>query len=135
MAAPGADIHLGRTQPAMTDPARMPSARSRRMIKLGTLATALLLLGGCAYWPSAPQNGAFYTNVTRPVAVLDQEASTVRTGKACSTGILGLFASGNSSVNVAKARAGITKISTVEENYTQYLLGLYSSYCTVVSGT
>ena len=106
-----------------------------RALKLGTVAAAAFMLSGCSYWPSAGNNGVFYTNVTRPIAVLNPEATTVRTGEACSTGILGLFASGNSSVNTAKAKAGITNISTVEERYTQYVLGAYSKYCTIVSGT
>ncbi|MGI9421416.1 MAG: TRL-like family protein [Geminicoccaceae bacterium] len=119
----------------MTDRTCLPAFSAKGILRLGTLATAALMLTGCAYWPSAPHNGAFYTNVTSPVAVLDQEAPAVRTGEACSTGILGLFASGNSSVNAAKSKVGITKISTVEERYTHYLLGAYSKYCTIVSGT
>ena len=109
--------------------------RLRATQRLGALAATALLLSGCAYWPSAGNNGIFYTNVTKPVAVLDQEAPAVRTGEACSTGILGLYASGNSSVNTAKTRAGITKISTVEERYTHYMLGAYTKYCTIVTGT
>lgn len=112
-----------------------PATSAKRVLKLGTLAATALLLSSCAYWPSAPHNGLLYTNVTSPVAVLDQEAPTVRTGEACSTSILGLFAAGNSRINTAKTNVGITKISTVEERYTHYLLGAYSKYCTIVSGT
>ena len=119
----------------MTACTRLSAASGKRALKLGTLAATALFLSGCAYWPSAPHNGAFYTNVTSPVAVLDQEAPAVRTGEACSTSILGLFAAGNSSINTAKTKVGITKISTVEERYTQLLLGMYSKYCTIVSGT
>lgn len=119
----------------MTDRTYLPTVSGNRLLKLGTLAAAALMLNGCAYWPSAPHNGAFFTNVTAPIAVLDQEAPAVRTGEACSTGILGLYASGNSSINAAKSAVGITKISTVEGRYTQYLLGAYSKYCTIVSGT
>ena len=109
--------------------------RNARALKLAAVGASALLLSGCAYWPAAGNNGAFYTNVTRPIAVLDPEATTVRTGEACTTGILGLYASGNSSVNTAKAKAGITTISTVEERFTQYVLGVYTKYCTIVSGS
>lgn len=103
--------------------------------KLGIIAASALLLTSCGYWPSAGNNGLLYTNVTMPVAVLDQEAPVVRTGEACSTGILGLYAAGDSSINAAKSKVGITKISTVEERYTHYLLGAYTKYCTIVTGT
>lgn len=119
----------------MTTRTCLPASPARRVLKLGTIAATALMVSGCAYWPSAPHNGAFYTNVTSPVAVLDQEAPTVRTGEACSTSILGLFAAGDSSINAAKSKVGITKISTVEERFTQYVLGAYGKYCTVVSGT
>ena len=119
----------------MTECTRSPGAPRGGTLKFGMLAAAALLLTGCADWPRAGNNGLFYTNVTTPVAVLDQAAPSVRTGEACSTGILGLFASGNSSINAAKTKAGITKISTVEERFTHYLLGAYSKYCTIVSGT
>lgn len=111
------------------------SAACSGVFKIAALGALALLLSGCGYWPRAGNNGLLYTNVTMPVAVLDQEAPVVRTGEACSTGILGLYASGNSSVNAAKSKAGITKISTVEEHYTHVLLGAYSKYCTIVSGT
>jgi hypothetical protein len=119
----------------MTMSQSLSSIIKRRSLKIAVSGAAILLLSGCADWPRAGHNGLFYTNVTTPVAVLDQEAPAVRTGEACSTGILGLFASGNSSINAAKTKVGITKISTVEERFTHYLLGAYSKYCTIVSGT
>jgi hypothetical protein len=104
------------------------------MLKLGTLIAATLLVSGCSYWPAAGNNGIFYTNVTRPVTVVDKQALATRRGEACSTGILGLYASGNSSINRAKRRAGIEEVHIVEERFTQILAGLYTQYCTVVSG-
>jgi len=119
----------------MTNNQTSPSVMRYPALKIVAAASLTLMLSGCSYWPSAPNNGLLYTNVTAPVAVLDQEATSVRTGEACSTGILGLVVSGNSSINAAKTRVGITKITTVEERYTQFLLGAYSKYCTIVSGT
>ena len=119
----------------MTDSLRSPTVRAGTTLKITAIAGAALLLSSCAYWPSAGNNGLIYTNVTKPIAVLGEESEVARSGEACSTGILGLFAHGNSSVNKAKAKAGITKIAIVEERFTQYLLGAYSTYCTVVSGT
>lgn len=117
----------------MTKSRRRP--RAGRALGLGTLAAAALLLSGCAYWPASGNNGALYTNVTRPVAVLDKQALATRTGEACAIGILGLFASGNSDIKNAKAQAGITEVHTVEERFIHYLAGAYTKYCTIVSGT
>lgn len=110
-------------------------SRTRRILTVGAVIGGAVLLTGCADWPRSGNNGAFYTNVTVPVAVLQADAPAVRTGEACSIGVLGLFAAGNSSINAAKSKAGITTISTVEEHFVQYLLGAYSKYCTVVTGT
>jgi len=119
----------------MVSSLRTTHARGKSTIRLGMLIAASFMLSSCAIWPSAGQNGALYTEVTRPIAVLDPEVTNVRTGEACSSGILGLYAAGDSSVSRAKINAGITKVSTVEERYIHYILGLYSSYCTIVSGT
>ncbi len=110
-------------------------SRMIKVLKIATIGVGALSLSGCAYWPSSGSNGLFYTNVTKPVAVLQPDAASVRQGEACAIGLLGLFASGNSSVSAAKNSVGITNITLVEERYRQYLLGLYSQYCVVVSGT
>jgi len=110
----------------------------RRMIKALTMtaiAIGTFSMTGCSYWPSAGNNGLLYTNVTKPIAVLKSDAAVVRKGEACSIGILGLFSSGDSSIGAARGSVGITEITLVEERYRQYLLGLYSQYCVVVSGT
>ena len=94
-----------------------------------------LLLSSCAYWPGSGANGLIYTNVTKPVSVLKSEAAAVRTGEACAIGLLGLFASGDSSISKAKDSVGITEITMVEERYRHYFVGAFSQYCVIVSGT
>jgi len=108
---------------------------TKRSLTMSFACLCLTVLSGCALWPSAGSNGLLYTNVTRPVTVLSPDAAAVRIGEACAVGFLGLFASGNSSINVAKSRAGITDITSVEERFQQILFGVYSKYCVVVSGT
>lgn len=105
------------------------------LLRVAALTVSALLLNGCAAWPKAGNNGLFYTQVTTPFAVLDPEAKASRTGEACSIGFLGLIATGNTSIQSAMSSAGITKISTVEESFTHFLFGAYSSYCTIVKGT
>jgi len=109
--------------------------RARSVLRMGTLAALTLIVTGCAAWPASGNNGLLFAKVTRPVAVLDKQALATRTGEACSTGILGLYASGNSTLNRAKTSAGITEVHTVEERFTHYLAGAYTSFCTIVSGT
>lgn len=112
-----------------------PAAIGFGTLKAAVCFSAIALLSGCAEWPRAGNNGLLYTNVTMPVAVLDPEAPNVRTGEACSTGFLGLYAAGDSSINAAKTKVGITKISMVEEHFKQFVFGAYSKYCTIVSGS
>ena len=112
--------------------------RTRSRATKGRTVLALLLMGmltGCAAWPRAGLNGLVFTNVTTPVAVLDAEAANVKTGEACAFGLLGIFATGNSTIVAAKQSIGITKIATVEEHFQQILFGAYTSYCVVVTGT
>lgn len=121
--------------PATTSGSRSPAVARSGLLRVAALAISAALLSGCAAWPKAGNNGLFYTQVTTPFAVLDAEANASRTGKACSTGLLGLIATGNTSIETAMETAGITKISTVEESFTHFLFGAYSSYCTIVKGS
>jgi hypothetical protein len=54
-------------------------------------------------------------------------------GEACSWSVLGLVTAGDSSVATAATRGGITRIASVDNAFANYL-GLYASYCVVVSG-
>lgn len=110
-------------------------SRTSRVLATSAVIAGAMLLTGCGYWPRSGNNGVLYTNVTTPVAVLQSEATSVRQGEACAIGLFGLFASGNSSIDAAKNSVGITNITTVEERFRQYLLGAYSQYCVIVSGT
>jgi hypothetical protein len=106
-----------------------------RNVLIGAIIAALVSVTGCGYWPRSGNNGLFYTNTTAPVAVLATESDEpVKTGQACSIGVLGLWASGDSSVEAAKRNGGITRLATVEEKFKQVFLGVRTEYCTVVTG-
>jgi hypothetical protein len=106
-----------------------------RILLIWASIIALLSLSGCGYWPRAGNNGLFYTDTTAPLAVLETNIDEpVRTGQACSKGVLGLWASGDSSIEAAKKNGGITRIATVEEKFKQVFLGATSEYCIVVTG-
>jgi hypothetical protein len=63
------------------------------------------------------------------------EAGTIgsKSGEACSTSILGIVATGDSSLVAAAKAGGITKIGTVDFAYTR-ILGIYGQVCTQVTG-
>ncbi len=92
-------------------------------------------MAGCAAWPDAASNGLIYTDVTKPVAVLSSDTTAVRSGEACTIGLLGLFATGNSTIATARDSVGITNVVMVEERHFHILAGAFTQYCVVVSGT
>ena len=108
----------------------------RAFVIKSTLLISLFGLTGCADWPRAGLNGALYANTTAPVAALPakKDGATLKTGQACATSYLGLWASGDTSIEAAKKNGGITEVATVEERFKHILLGVKADYCTVVTG-
>ncbi len=101
------------------------------------LQTYVVLLGivalmpGCAMVKS-PVMGMWYTHVKAPFVVTDNGVSgKMGTGEAVS--ILGLIAYGDASVQTIAKKAGITKISHVDEESTNYI-GVYARYRVIVYG-
>lgn len=62
-------------------------------------------------------------------------ASIEKTGKSCSNSVLWLVAWGDSSIEGAKAAAGVTKVGSVDHQILGILGFVYHRHCTVVSGT
>ena len=57
-----------------------------------------------------------------------------RMGQACATGILGMVAWGDASLDSAKKSAGIAEVHSVEFKPTAVFFGVYYQACTVVHG-
>lgn len=57
-----------------------------------------------------------------------------KVGQACATGVLGLVAWGDASLDAAKKAAGIAEVHSVEFKPTAVFLGAYYQACTVVHG-
>jgi hypothetical protein len=90
-----------------------------------------LSLTGCAM-AAAPVNGFFYSDVKGPAGATSNATST-KVGKAMCSSILGLFASGDASIEAAAKAGGITKIHHVD--YQSYsVIGIYATFTTVVYG-
>ncbi|MEK7269791.1 MAG: TRL-like family protein [Planctomycetota bacterium] len=102
-------------------------------------AGALLVLAGCDSYlfkaPVVPPAGFTYTNVSAPAGLSAGDIRMGdRVGRAKTVSILGLFAFGDSSVQVAARKAGIGTIEHVDASFFN-ILGVYMSYETIVSGT
>ena len=99
--------------------------------KLGLMAVYALGLVACASAQS-PVNGAFYTDVKSPGGVTEAYGGSAR-GESCATSILGVFASGDASIDAAKKSGGIAQV-TVVDHTANSILGFYAKFCTVVYG-
>ncbi len=101
----------------------------KNIIKLSALAASVALLAGCASY--APQ-GIIYNGAKVGTAV-NNGVPADKTGQACATSVLGLVATGDASIETAKINGGITNVATI--NYqVNNVLGLYGTYCVIVTG-
>lgn len=71
--------------------------------------------------------------VSLPIATSGNSIGS-KQGKASSSIILGIIAFGDSSIPAAAKNGGVTKVSTVDLQYTSILFGLYQQFTTVVIG-
>lgn len=99
--------------------------------------TPLLLLGlsGCATFAfpgSRAAIGVGYSDVRTPQRPTPNRTGE-KTGEACAVSILGLVTTGDAGVRAAADAAGITHVSAVDTTF-RNILGVWSRYCTVVSG-
>lgn len=91
---------------------------------------ALISLGGCATYAPA---GALATQ-TKQGLVVDNNVKPAKQGRACMNSVLAMAAWGDASIAQAKANAGITKVATIDYSVDN-ILGIYGTYCTVVTGS
>lgn len=101
----------------------------KRLLAASTLAIALT---GCATVTS-PVNGLLYTHVTSPIAVTGSADKPTKVGRAYARSILGLYASGDASIEAAAKNGGITKIHHIDHE-SQVILGIIADSTTVVYG-
>ena len=105
-----------------------------KRILLGMAALALSGCAGLAYASHGPiGNIGVYGDTMANEHVTDNALGT-KTGQACSTSILGIVTTGDASVPTAAKNGGITKIGSVDNKFSQ-VLGLYATYCVIVTGS
>ncbi len=93
-------------------------------------AGVVLFVAGCQPVAS-PVIGLIYLDAKGPIAVT--QATGTREGKACAQSILGLFATGDASIEAAKRAGGIQEVASVDLHSTS-TLGIVSEFCTIVRG-
>jgi hypothetical protein len=102
-----------------------------RFTKMMVVAGVAFIFTGCAAVKS-PLSGVWYTDVKAPL-IATSNANSTKVGTAQATSILGLFASGDASIDAAAKSAGITKIHHVDEHSTS-VLGIFAKYKVYVYG-
>jgi hypothetical protein len=94
----------------------------------GTLVGSLTLIGCIAH----PLVGLIYTEWNAHAGFFPQEIGP-KQSETCVSNILGLISTGNASVLEAARKAGIKKITSIDYKVSS-ILGLYGTYCIVVTG-
>jgi len=100
------------------------------MKKIIALLIFAALITGCA---TPFPMGCIYTEIKEPIAVGDQPIIGQKVGRAMTTSVLGIVATGDASITTAARNGGITKISHVDYEV-RNILGLIGEYTTVVYG-
>ncbi len=88
---------------------------------------------------SAPPSGVFYTGVkgvgpATQAEVTDGVRPGPKQGQTCASGVLGLAAWGDMSIDTAKKTGGITRVDTVDYSQMSILGVVYTKHCTVITG-
>lgn len=100
------------------------------MKKMFALAGASLMLAACAT-PSTYVGSALFSQTKQPLMVTESALAS-KTGRACATNMLGIYISGDMSVEAAKKNGRITKVSSVDREIKSY--AVWAEVCTVVKG-
>ncbi len=111
---------------------------TKTLLKIATGGAFAVFLLGCGSMNSMYPWGSLYTGVQSPHVTNRQETagpgkSGDKAGEACATGILGLVAFGDASLDAAKKAGGVTEVHSVEHHGTN-ILGIYVQGCTEVHG-
>ena len=103
----------------------------KRLFAVTMVAMAMVGLTGCQPVAS-PLLGVFY-NETKYGNMVTTAPAAPKEGKACASTIMGLVATGDASIQAAKAAGGITEVSYVDHT-AKSILGITAEWCTIVRG-
>ncbi len=105
------------------------------MKKTLVVAFLSLILVSCgAKTQSGVSSGILYSSWKDTISgAVDNSVEEEKSGEACSSNVLGLVATGDSSIDNAKRQGRITKVAYADTTYMN-VLGFYQEGCTVVIG-
>lgn len=111
----------------------------KKLLLMMLVLSGDLVVGGCAVNNSnvgygGQPTGIVYSSYNTPGSIADATVKPLKTGKACTDGVLWLAAWGNAGTNDAMQNGGITKLANVQYSNYSILSGLYSEYCTIATG-
>lgn len=106
---------------------------------LPVYAIALSLTGCGAMAGYAPPAGGLYNGAAgvgpyTQVVASDGERPGAKRGEACTSGVLGIAAWGDMSLDAAKKAGSITTVDTIDYKAMDILGVVYSKHCTVITG-
>jgi hypothetical protein len=106
------------------------------MKNLIIVSLALSLLSGCGI-AGLPKSGPAVVAIGTQAEYAGDSAAQTKVGKACTQNILGIVATGDSSVEAAKKNGGITSVSTMDREIfgLNIYIPLYAKSCTVIRGS
>ncbi|MDX2024138.1 MAG: TRL domain-containing protein [Deltaproteobacteria bacterium] len=91
-------------------------------------------VSGCSPIMGKPYGAGWaYSDVKFNERTEGQNAVGMKQGQSCASAVLGVVATGDASVATAAKAAGITKVASVDGHNTN-ILGIYSTYCVIVTG-
>ena len=111
----------------------------RVLSSLGVLA-AVASLAGCGIGAAYTQPGGLtpvagiVMETTSGGILHDNGVTPTKTGKACGTSILGIVASGDTTVEAAMANGGIKKAVFTNQQIRYFVWGAYVEICTIAKG-
>ena len=103
------------------------------MRKTSIIVLATLFLTSCGQTKSGVTGGLITSWKDTISGSVDNSVRVTKSGEACSKNILGIVATGDSSVEAAKKNGRISNVSYADTNYMS-ILGLFQKGCTVVKG-
>jgi hypothetical protein len=106
----------------------------KRLLLLAIVASAAVLGQGCLVAPVIPPYGIIFSDLKAPLDIdMNNTPVSSKSGRAMTTSIIGLVATGDASINTAARDGGLTTIHYADYEY-KNLVGIIQNYTTVVYG-
>jgi hypothetical protein len=111
----------------------------KRALTLAGLMVFAAVASGCSGVGGYTQPGGLtpvagvFMETTSGGIIHDNGTTPTKTGKACGTSILGIVATGDTTVEAAMNNGGIHK-AVFTEQYIKSILSVYTEVCTIVKG-